>query len=115
MFIDGIAGIENTASTAASVTGLPFSITMTSTLLLPDTGGFGVENCTDTPCALGAAAAVCRPGGSGAASRAHDASPEVSSSAAPVAAALRNHMLFTSCLLQRPSPIASRHVIRSRT
>jgi len=43
MFIAGIAGIENTAVTVASVTGAPFrSVTITSIALLPDSGGSGV-------------------------------------------------------------------------
>jgi hypothetical protein len=43
MFIAGIAGIENTAVTVASVTGAPFrSVTLTSIALLPDSGGSGL-------------------------------------------------------------------------
>jgi hypothetical protein len=43
MFIAGMAGMENTAVTVASVTGAPFrSVTLTSIALLPDSGGFGL-------------------------------------------------------------------------
>jgi hypothetical protein len=51
MFIDGIAGIENTASTVASVTGDPFGpVTTTSKVLSPDAGGLGsLRNATATP------------------------------------------------------------------
>ena len=43
MFIAGMAGIENTAVTVASVTGAPFrSVTLTSIVLLPDSGGSGL-------------------------------------------------------------------------
>jgi hypothetical protein len=39
MFIDGIAGIENTVVTVALSTGLPSFMTVTSKVFVPDDGG----------------------------------------------------------------------------
>jgi hypothetical protein len=42
MFIEGMAGIENTARTSASGTGEPsVPVTITTTVFLPALGGFG--------------------------------------------------------------------------
>src|SRR5512134_439651 len=111
MFIDGIAGIENTAFTVPSLSGDPSGrLTMTTMLLSPDRGGSGsLANVTIRSPALPVCPAADEPG---LCAPPQDEASTANRTRAAGATFRTNH---SGRLRRMSSPIAKRHGMRNNT